>query len=55
MQLAIFDLDGTITRHDTLVPYVLGFLSAPPVARCSGCLPCCPAVLRFALDRIAAS
>jgi HAD superfamily phosphoserine phosphatase-like hydrolase len=26
VRLAIFDLDGTITRHDTLVPYVLGFL-----------------------------
>lgn len=26
MRLAIFDLDGTITRHDTLIPYVLGFL-----------------------------
>ena len=23
MQVALFDLDGTITRHDTLFPYVL--------------------------------
>ena len=25
MQLAVFDLDGTITRRDTLLPYVMGF------------------------------
>lgn len=25
MQLAVFDLDGTITHRDTLLPYVLGF------------------------------
>jgi HAD superfamily hydrolase (TIGR01490 family) len=24
VQLAVFDLDGTITRHDTLLPYVMG-------------------------------
>lgn len=24
MQLAVFDLDGTVTRRDTLLPYVLG-------------------------------
>ena len=30
MQLAGFDLDGTITRRDTLLPYVMGFpMSAP--------------------------
>jgi HAD superfamily hydrolase (TIGR01490 family) len=23
--LAVFDLDGTITRHDTLVPYLIGY------------------------------
>ena len=28
--LAIFDLDGTITRHDTLWPYIRGFLRAHP-------------------------
>ena len=26
MRLAVFDLDGTITRHDTLAPYALGFV-----------------------------
>jgi phosphatidylglycerophosphatase C len=25
VQLAVFDLDGTITRRDTLLPYVMGF------------------------------
>jgi len=29
-RLAIFDLDGTITRYDTLVPYVFGFLLRRP-------------------------
>ncbi|MBS0580387.1 MAG: HAD-IB family hydrolase [Proteobacteria bacterium] len=28
--LAVFDLDGTITRHDTLAPYVFGFLARHP-------------------------
>lgn len=30
MRLAIFDLDGTITRHDTLAGYVLGYLLRHP-------------------------
>jgi len=30
VQLAVFDLDGTITHRDTLLPYVMGFpMSAP--------------------------
>ncbi|MDB6088585.1 MAG: family hydrolase [Gammaproteobacteria bacterium] len=29
-ELAVFDLDGTITRSDTLGPYVLGFLLQRP-------------------------
>jgi phosphatidylglycerophosphatase C len=28
--LALFDLDGTITRHDTLLPYLGGFLRQQP-------------------------
>lgn len=28
--LAVFDLDGTITRHDTLVPYLLGYARRHP-------------------------
>lgn len=36
----VFDLDGTITRHDTYVPFLLGFLARKPlrVFRC-GLLP----------------
>lgn len=47
MQLAIFDLDGTITRHDTLVPYVFGYLRRNParLPRLPGVLP---ALARFA-------
>jgi phosphatidylglycerophosphatase C len=28
--LAVFDLDGTITRHDTLLPYLAGFVRQHP-------------------------
>jgi HAD superfamily hydrolase (TIGR01490 family) len=51
MRLAVFDLDGTITRHDTLWPFVLGRLrSGRPWAlgRLFGVLP---GLLRFAFDR----
>jgi HAD superfamily hydrolase (TIGR01490 family) len=50
MQLAIFDLDGTITRHDTLVPYVFGFLARHPwrMPRLALALP---AAIRFAFER----
>jgi phosphatidylglycerophosphatase C len=50
MQLAIFDLDGTITRHDTLVPYVFGFLARNP-ARLPRLLGFIPAMVRFLFDR----
>lgn len=30
MQLALFDLDGTITRRDSFVPYARGFLARHP-------------------------
>jgi phosphatidylglycerophosphatase C len=30
MQLAVFDLDGTITRHDTTLPYLLGYVKTCP-------------------------
>jgi len=48
MQLAVFDLDGTITRHDSLTPYVLGFLKRRPwrLFRLAMVLP---TLLRFAL------
>lgn len=50
MQLAIFDLDGTITRRDSFAPYVFGFLLRHP-QRLPGLLKVVPAVIRFALDR----
>jgi HAD superfamily hydrolase (TIGR01490 family) len=50
MQIAIFDLDGTITRHDTLFPLVLRRLARRPwqLARL---LLVLPALLRFLVDR----
>ncbi len=51
MQLAVFDLDGTITRHDTLVPYVMGFLKGRPW-RWLGLLRVVPSAAMFALGRI---
>jgi phosphatidylglycerophosphatase C len=48
MRIALFDLDGTITRHDTLWSYVAGFLSRRPwqFVRLIGALP---ATLAFLL------
>jgi phosphatidylglycerophosphatase C len=48
--LAVFDLDGTITRHDTLMPYVLGFLRSH-LARSPGLLRPVPMLVRFGLRR----
>jgi phosphatidylglycerophosphatase C len=48
MQLAVFDLDGTITRHDTLAQYVFGFLWRHPW-RLLGLPLVLPAVIRYAL------
>ena len=48
MRLAVFDLDGTITRHDTLAPYVCGFLLRHPW-RLPRALGVVPALLGFAL------
>ncbi|MBS0387257.1 MAG: HAD-IB family hydrolase [Proteobacteria bacterium] len=46
--LAIFDLDGTITRHDTLWPFISGFLLRHPSRWWR--LPLCVApLLRYAL------
>jgi phosphatidylglycerophosphatase C len=44
--LAIFDLDGTITRHDTLVPFIAGFLWRHPW-RLWRWLPCLAPVLKY--------
>lgn len=50
-RLAIFDLDGTVTRHGTLGPYVVGFLGQRPWAllRLARAIP---ALGRFLLGRI---
>ncbi len=50
MRLAVFDLDGTITRHDTLWPFVTGYLAARPLSywKLIGVLP---ALVRFVFDR----
>ncbi len=48
--LAVFDLDGTITRRDTLLPYLAGYLGRHPsrLWRLPGLLP---PLLRYAFDR----
>ena len=48
MALAVFDLDGTLTRRDTLLPYLAGFVRRHPqrLARLPQVLP---AIVRFAL------
>ncbi len=46
----MFDLDGTLTRHDTLLPYVLGFLRRHP-ARYPALLGVLPVLARFAVRR----
>lgn len=48
--LALFDLDGTLTRRDTLWPYVHGFLHRHPL-RAPGALRVLPELLRFAAGR----
>lgn len=48
--LALFDLDGTLTRHDTLWPYLSGFLRQHP-ARVRRVPRLLPALLRYALGR----
>ena len=50
MALAVFDLDGTISHHDTLFPLVLRWLARRPwrLLRLLGVLP---GVVRFAFDR----
>jgi phosphatidylglycerophosphatase C len=48
--VAVFDLDGTITRRDTLVPYVFGYLLRHPwrLPLIFGALPAC---VRFLFGR----
>lgn len=44
-RLAIFDLDGTITRHDTFLPYLRGWLRRHPERLRR--LPIAAAIIRF--------
>jgi phosphatidylglycerophosphatase C len=46
----VFDLDGTLTRHDTLSAYVAGFLRHHP-ARIPRLVRVLPALIRFAWNR----
>lgn len=46
MAIAVFDLDGTITRRDTLFPYIVGFLAQRPW-RLLRIVLVLPALLRF--------
>ncbi len=46
VQLAVFDLDGTITRRDTLLPYVMGFPMSTP-RKYLGVLCFCATLLLF--------
>jgi phosphatidylglycerophosphatase C len=48
--LVFFDLDGTITRRDTLSGYLLGFALRHPV-RLLRFLTALPALVRFVIDR----
>ena len=48
MKLAIFDLDGTITRHDTLIQFILGYLKSRPW-RLFGFVLTTPAALLYLL------
>jgi phosphatidylglycerophosphatase C len=51
VQLAVFDLDGTITRRDTLLPYVTGYLNRQRWWGWPGMLRVVPTVGRFALGK----
>ena len=49
MHLVVFDLDGTITRHDTLAPYALGFMVRRRLWRLPALLLVLPALLGYTL------
>jgi phosphatidylglycerophosphatase C len=48
--VALFDLDGTLTWHDTLLPFLLGFVRRRP-HRAFGLWQLPPAVFRYWQDR----
>ena len=47
--VAVFDLDGTLTRHDTFVPYLAGWAGRHP-ARLPGLAAVPPYLIRYLLD-----
>src|ERR1700752_3461648 len=49
--LAIFDLDGTLTRRDTLLPYLCGFLASRP-ARWPRLFSVVTALVSFAMGKL---
>jgi phosphatidylglycerophosphatase C len=49
-RLAVFDLDGTITRHDTLLPFIFGYLWRHPW-RLPRLLAVLPALVAWACRR----
>ena len=52
MRLVVFDLDGTITRHDTLAPYALGYVLRRRAWRLAALVLVLPALLAHALGLI---
>jgi phosphatidylglycerophosphatase C len=52
MRLAVFDLDGTITRHDTLAPYALGYVLRRRPWRLPALLLVLPALLGNAIGLV---
>jgi phosphatidylglycerophosphatase C len=51
-QLVVFDLDETITRHDTLLPYAMGFLLRKRPWRLPMLLSVVPRAVEFLLGRV---
>jgi phosphatidylglycerophosphatase C len=52
VRLAVFDLDGTITRHDTLAPYALGFLLRRRIWRVPALLVVIPTLFGYAVGLV---
>jgi phosphatidylglycerophosphatase C len=52
VRLAVFDLDGTITRHDTLAPYALGYVVRKRPWRLPALLLVLPALLGHAVGLV---
>jgi hypothetical protein len=49
-QVALFDLDGTLTFHDTLMPFLLGYMGRHP-ARLAATWRLAPALAGYAVAR----